>query len=125
VTQDSEALEILAREVGVLTTMLRKREEQVNEYAHSALRVAEANADLAARTARAEDEAKRLRDEITQTRSEIKQARSEIKQARSETEQARSETEQAKQQLGKANARVKTMERSRSWRWTRFLRRGK
>jgi len=111
VTQDSEALEILAREVGVLTTMLRKREEQVNEYAHSALRVAEANADLAARTARAEDEANRLRDEITQ--------------ARSETKQARSETEQAKQQLGKANARVKAMERSRSWRWTRFLRRGK
>ena len=110
-TQDSEALEILAREVGVLTTMLRKREEQVNEYAHSALRVAEANADLAARTARAEDEANRLRDEITQ--------------ARSETKQARSETEQAKQQLGKANARVKAMERSRSWRWTRFLRRGK
>ena len=110
-TQDSEALEILAREVGVLTTMLRKREEQVNEYAHSALRVAEANADLAARTARAEDEAKRLRDEITQ--------------ARSETEQARSETEQAKQQLGKANARVNAMERSRSWRWTRFLRREK
>jgi len=104
VTQDSEALEILAREVGVLTTMLRKREEQVNEYAHSALRVAETNADLAARTARAEDEANRLRDEITQ---------------------ARSETEQAKQQLGKANARVKAMERSRSWRWTRFLRRGK
>ena len=103
-TQDSEALEILAREVGVLTTMLRKREEQVNEYAHSALRVAETNADLAARTARAEDEANRLRDEITQ---------------------ARSETEQAKQQLGKANARVKAMERSRSWRWTRFLRRGK
>ena len=103
-TQDSEAMEILAREVGVLTTMLRKREEQVNEYAHSALRVAETNADLAARTARAEDEANRLRDEITQ---------------------ARSETEQAKQQLGKANARVKAMERSRSWRWTRFLRRGK
>jgi chromosome segregation ATPase len=97
-------MEILAREVGVLTTMLRKREEQVNEYAHSALRVAETNADLAARTARAEDEANRLRDEITQ---------------------ARSETEQAKQQLGKANARVKAMERSRSWRWTRFLRRGK
>ncbi len=110
-TQDSEALEILAREIDVLTRMLRKREEQVNEYAHSALRVAEANADLAARTARAEDEAKRLRDEITQ--------------ARSETKQARSETEQAKQQLGKANARVKAMERSRSWRWTRFLRRGK
>ena len=110
-TQDSEALEILAREVGVLTSMLRKREEQVNEYAHSALRVAEANADLAARTARAEDAIGRLRDEITQ--------------ARSETEHARSETEQAKQQLGKANARVKAMERSRSWRWTRFLRRGK
>jgi chromosome segregation ATPase len=118
VTQDSEALEILVREVGVLTTMLRKREEQVNEYAHSALRVAEANADLAARTARAEDAIGRLRDEITQ-------ARSETEQARSETEQARSETEQAKQQLGKANARVKAMERSRSWRWTRFLRRGK
>jgi hypothetical protein len=104
VTQDSEALEILAREINVLTTMLRKREEQVNEYAHSALRVAEANADLAARTARAEDEAKRLRNEITK---------------------ARSQTEQAKQRLGEANARVKTMERSRSWRWTRFLRRGK
>ena len=103
-TQDSEALEILAREINVLTTMLRKREEQVNEYAHSALRVAEANADLAARTARAEDEAKRLRNEITK---------------------ARSQTEQVKQQLGEANARVKTMERSRSWRWTRFLRRGK
>jgi len=111
VTQDSEALEILAREINVLTTMLRKREEQVNEYAHSALRVAEANADLAARTARAEDEAKRLRNEITK--------------ARSQTEQARSQTEQAKQKLGEANARVKTMERSRSWRWTRFLRRGK
>jgi len=111
VTQDSEALEILAREINVLTTMLRKREEQVNEYAHSALRVAEANADLAARTARAEDEAKRLRNEITK--------------ARSQTEQARSQTEQAKQQLGQANARVKTMERSRSWRWTRFLRSGK
>ena len=103
-TQDSEALEILAREISVLTTMLRKREEQVNEYAHSALRVAEANADLFARTARAEDEAKRLRDEITQARSEIKRM---------------------KEQLDKANSRVKAMERSRSWRWTRFLRRGK
>ncbi|CAB4905346.1 unannotated protein [freshwater metagenome] len=89
-TQDSEALEILAREIDVLTRMLRKREEQVNEYAQSALRVAEANADLAARTARAEDELKN-----------------------------------AKEQLGKANSRVKSMERSRSWRWTRFLRRGK
>jgi len=97
VTHDSETLEILAREINVLTTMLRKREEQVNEYAHSALRVAEANADLAARTARAEDEAKRLRNEITR----------------------------AKEQLAKANSRLKAMERSRSWRWTRFLRRGK
>ena len=96
-THDSETLEILAREINVLTTMLRKREEQVNEYAHSALRVAEANADLAARTARAEDEAKRLRNEITR----------------------------AKEQLAKANSRLKAMERSRSWRWTRFLRRGK
>ena len=103
-TQDSEALEILAREVGVLTSMLRKREEQVNEDAHSALRVAEANADLAARTARAEDEATLLREEITQVRGELKNA---------------------KEQLGKANSRVKAMERSRSWRWTRFLRRGK
>ena len=96
-TQDSETLETLAREISVLTSMLRKREEQVNEYAHSALRVAEANADLSARTARAEDEAKRLRDEITR----------------------------AKEQLAKANSRLKAMERSRSWRWTRFLRRGK
>ena len=103
-TQDSEALEILAREIGVLTSMLRKRDEQVNEYAHSALRVAETNADLSARTARAEDEVKRLRDEITQARSEIKRI---------------------KEQLGQANSRVKAMERSRSWRWTRFLRRGK
>ena len=96
-THDSETLETLVREICVLTYMLRKREEQVNEYAHSALRVAEANADLSARTARAEDEAKRLRDEITR----------------------------AKEQLAKANSRVKAMERSRSWRWTRFLRRGK
>ena len=110
-TQDSEALEILAREIGVLTTMLRKREEQVNEYAHSALRVAEANADLAARTARAEDEVKQLRDEVKQVRSEISQVRGELKNA--------------KEQLGKANSRVKAMERSRSWRWTLFLRRGK
>jgi chromosome segregation ATPase len=104
VTQDSEALEILAREIDVLTRMLRKREEQVNEYAQSALRVAEANADLAARTARAEDELKQVRSEISQVRGELKNA---------------------KEQLGKANARVKAMERSRSWRWTRFLRRGK
>ena len=110
-TQDGEALEILAREIDVLTSMLRKREEQVNEYAHSALRVAEANADQAARTARAEDEVKQLRDEITQVRSEITQVRGELKNA--------------KEQLGKANSRVKAMERSRSWRWTRFLRRGK
>ena len=96
-THDSETLETLVREISVLTSMLRKREEQVNEYAHSALRVAEANADLSARTARAEDEAKRLRDEITR----------------------------AKEQLAKANSRLKAMERSRSWRWTRFLRRGK
>ncbi len=96
-TQDSEALEILAREIGVLTTMLRKREEQVNEYAHAALRVAEANADLAARTARAEDALERLHDEL----------------------------KRAKEQLGKANSRVQSMESSRSWRWTRFLRRGK
>ena len=103
-TQDGEALEILAREIGVLTSMLRKREEQVNEYAHSALRVAEANADLAARTARAEDEVKQVRSEITQVRGELKNT---------------------KEQLGTANSRVKAMERSRSWRWTRFLRRGK
>ena len=103
-TQDSEALEILAREIDVLTRMLRKREEQVNEYAHSALRVAEANADLAARTARAEDEVKQVRSEILQVRGELRNA---------------------KEQLGKANSRVKSMERSRSWRWTRFLRRGK
>jgi len=104
VTQDSEALEILAREIGVLTSMLRKRDEQVNEFANSALRVAEANTELAARTARAEDEAKRLCDEIMQARSEMKRI---------------------KEQLAKANSRVKAMERSRSWRWTRFLRRGK
>ena len=110
-TQDSEALEILAREIDVLTRMLRKREEQVNEYAQSALRVAETNADLAARTARAEDEVKQLRDEVKQVRSEISQVRGELKNA--------------KEQLGKANSRVKSMERSRSWRWTRFLRRGK
>ncbi|MCX6421823.1 MAG: hypothetical protein NT180_05580 [Actinobacteria bacterium] len=103
-TQDSEALEILAREIDVLTRMLRKREEQVNEYAQSALRVAEANADLAARTARAEDALARLREEISQVRGELKNA---------------------KEQLGKANSRVKSMESSRSWRWTRFLRRGK
>ena len=103
-TQDSEALEILAREIDVLTRMLRKREEQVNEYAQSALRVAEANADLAARTARAEDEVKQVRSEILQVRGELRNA---------------------KEQLGKANSRVKSMERSRSWRWTRFLRRGK
>lgn len=103
-TQDSEALEILAREIDVLTRMLRKREEQVNEYAQSALRVAEANADLAARTARAEDEVKQVRSEILQVRGELRNA---------------------KEQLGKANSRVKSMESSRSWRWTRFLRRGK
>ena len=103
-TQDSEALETLAREIGVLTSMLRKREEQVNEFANSALRVAEANTDLTARTTRAEGEATLLREEITQVRGELKNTR---------------------EQLAKANNRVKAMERSRSWRWTRFLRRGK